>query len=91
MFLGEFLNRSFESMKKKTKTPTLHDLAVRLCEGGQIEFGGLTIKAKDYVGAHVSCVDCQMDSLCDIMMSDLCLECDFYHNHAHLLELVSNK
>lgn len=78
-------------MKKKNKEPTFHDLAVRLCEGGQVEFNGLSIRAKDTPNGHDSCYYCHMDSLCDIMMSDLCLECDLYHNHAHLLELVNEK
>lgn len=77
--------------KRKKKEPSFHDLAVRLCEGGQVEFAGLTIKAKDYVGPRVSCADCQMDSLCDIMMSDLCLECDLYHDHPHYLVLANEK
>lgn len=74
---------------KKTKTPTLHDLAVRLCEGGQVEVQGLVIRAIDVVDGFNPCYWCEMDSLCNVTIADLCFECDVYHNHSHLLKLVT--
>lgn len=88
MFLGAFLNRNFESMKKMNKEPSIHDLAVRLCEGGQVEFFGLSIRAKDTPKDDDCCRLCEMDCLCLEDMRDLCYECDQYHGHQHYLELV---
>lgn len=79
------------SKTKKTKTPTLHDLAVRLCEGDQVEFFGLFIRAKDTPIEHDSCSICKMDCICHHDMSELCRECDLYHNHAHYLVLANEK
>lgn len=79
------------SKTKKTKVPTLHDLAVRLCEGGQVEFIGLSIKAKDALDPADPCLECQMDSICCMEMTDLCAECDGYHHHAHILVLANEK
>lgn len=76
-------------MKKKSKEPTLHDLAVRLCEGDCVEFSGLVIRAKDVPEYECACFLCEMDSLCDKQMRDLCEEVDFYHDHGHYLELVN--
>lgn len=75
-------------MKKMNKEPSIHDLAVRLCEGGQVEFFGLSIRAKDTPKDDDCCRLCEMDCLCLEDMRDLCYECDQYHGHQHYLELV---
>lgn len=63
---------------KKTKTPTLHDLAVRLCEGGIVEVGGVSVGLGLDSYIFDPCFVCEMDSLChkgnDVC--NLCEECD---------------
>lgn len=68
----------------------LHDLAVKLCEGEVISFNTHSIKAKDFFDEDLPCYDCDMDSICDVQMSNLCAECDAYHRHNHILVLCEN-
>lgn len=69
----------------------LHKLAVRLCEGDVIWFKTHSIRAVDFFGEGIECNYCEMDSICDKDMSDLCAECDAYHRHKHILVLCINK
>lgn len=64
---------------------TLHEMAVRLCEGGVIEYGGHFIKAKNVSDLDNPCQVCQMDCVCDMNMVDLCAECDTYTRTKHYL------
>ena len=73
--------------KKKQQEPSLHDLAVRLCEGGVVFFEGHSIKAKLAYEEVSCCEQCQMDSICNERIQDLCMECDFYDGHDHYLQL----
>lgn len=68
-------------MKKRL---SYHDDAVRLCEGGFIEFGGLIIGAKE-VEEEESCFECAMDSICNFEMTELCAECDELTRKRHIL------
>lgn len=75
-------------MKPETK---LHDLAVRLCEGDVISFKTHSIRAVDFFGKGIACEYCNMDSICDMDMTNLCGECDAYHRHEHILVLCGIK
>lgn len=67
------------------KENTLHQKAVRLCEGGSVWVNSLCVRAKrvpDYVNA---CEVCEMDSACNKEMCDVCAECDGYERKKHIL------
>ena len=71
--------------KKKKKETSLHDLAVRLCEGGVIDYDGFALKAKDVGHEENPCYLCAMDSTCNMAMTDLCAECDGVTHTKHIL------
>lgn len=64
--------------KENKKVNSLHEKAVRLCEGGIVEVDGLSVKLRLDKYIFDPCIVCEMDSLChkgnDIC--DLCEECD---------------
>lgn len=74
--------------KVKKKEMTLHEKAVRLCEGGVVECMGHYVKAKTYKGKDLPCIDCKMDSICQDELCDLCAECDGLTNEEHYLILA---
>ena len=70
---------------------TLHDMAVRLAEGGIVDFGGFALKAKE-VGREVNpCILCSMDSVCTIDLVDLCAEVDGYTRSSHIIMFANNE
>lgn len=69
----------------KNKSYSLHDMAIRLCEGGVIEYGGYFLKAKNLGIEEDPCTLCNMDCVCDINMTDLCAECDSITHSKHIL------
>lgn len=69
----------------KPKKMTLHDKAVRLCEGGVVECTGHYIRAKEIHPGFTACMECSMDSACDLEMSNLCDECDSLTHTEHIL------
>ena len=71
----------------RKKVTTLHEMAVRLCEGGAVQINGLVVKAKKYNRYSDPCSICDMDCLCHGIMADLCSECDSYDGYKHLLYL----
>lgn len=72
---------------KTRKEKTLRELAVRLCEGGSVEFFGLVVWAKEVTEDINPCEICHMDCICDMHMADLCGECDAYTRKKYLLYL----
>ena len=74
---------------KKGKKMTLHEMAVRLCEGGQVELNGLAIKAIEVTTDDSPCDVCEMDCLCRMAMVDLCSAVDAYDHKPHRLQLVN--
>lgn len=74
----------------KKKELSLHDKAVRLCEGGVVEFQGHFLRAGDYYGDDNPCLYCNMDSICNPDMTDLCAECDGLTHSPHIL-ILANK
>lgn len=72
------------------KEKELHTLAVHLCEGDIVHFNGHFIMAKE-VPYENPCNECQMDSICDMAMTDLCAECDGYTHTKHYLQLANKR
>lgn len=77
--------------KKRTKRMSLHDMAVRLCEGGVVEYNSLFLKATTVPDEEIACDVCRMDCLCHGNMIDLCSACDDYDRRKHLLYLANEK
>lgn len=75
-------------MTKKKKEMSLHDKAVRLCEGGTVECMGHYVRAKAVKTEDLPCLDCKMDSICRDELCDLCAECDNLTNENHILVLA---
>lgn len=67
-------------MEKKL---SLHDLAIRLCEGQRVEIYGLVLQAVD------ACNYCEMESICSHYddIETLCAECDRITRTTHILKL----
>lgn len=75
-------------MKKKM---TLHDKAVRLCEGGEVECMGHFVRAQVIQTKDLPCIDCTMDSICRDELCDLCAECDNLTHEEHILVLCNKR
>ena len=73
----------------KSKQMEMHRMAVRLCEGGAVWFKGHSIRAKELHGFSDTCQECDMDSICDKEMSELCEYCEFYSGKYYCLELCA--
>lgn len=71
----------------KADKMSLHDMAVRLCEGGHVWIDGHYVGAKEVPNDVTPCDECGMDSVCHFgsPMCHLCKECDWYTNTPHLL------
>lgn len=69
----------------KQKKMTLHEKAIRLCEGGVVECSGHYVRAKEIHEGFNACMECSMDSACDMEMCDLCAECDGLTHTKHIL------
>ena len=71
--------------KKKQKELTLHEMAVRLCEGGSVLYLGHNLRAGLTCSGEFSCNVCQMDSECRGEIAYLCREMDLYDGKRHYL------
>lgn len=69
---------------------TLHEMAVRLCEGGSVYYGGYFIKAKVVDEETDPCIKCRMDCVCHYDMATLCHECDEYNRKKHILMFAND-
>lgn len=79
-------------MKKILKeAEDLHKLAVQLCEGGLVWFEGHQIGTRTVHELFNPCQECEMDSICDMKMIDLCAECESYDKKKHYLYLANKK
>lgn len=67
-----------------------HEKAIRLVEGGFVWHNGHYIGAKKVISKDEPCFLCNMDSICDLEMTDLCGECECLTHDRYLLYLVSN-
>lgn len=72
----------------KKKEITIHEKAVRLCEGGVEWCMGHYVKAQTVKTDDLPCYDCNMDSICKDDLCDLCAECDNLTNENHILILA---
>lgn len=77
--------------KKSIKKESLHDLAVRLCEGDTVEFNGLYLKSNTVSSGNISCWACQMYGACTVRFSELCMECDLTDHKTHHLEFAEQR
>lgn len=68
-----------------------HDKAVRLVEGGFVWQNGHYIGALKVESEDEPCFLCNMDSICDMEMCDLCGECECLSHDKYLLYLVTYK
>lgn len=71
---------------------TIHEKAIRLLEGGQVNVDGHRVQLRHTPYNGFSCGICEMDCICrqGSEMSNVCLECDLITNEDYYLELVTN-
>lgn len=69
------------------KAKSLHDLAVRLCEGGTVWYEGHSLVAIEIPPEMDVCNCCHLDSICNPNIRELCIECDSYDGKVHVLNL----
>lgn len=74
----------------KIKSTSQHDLAIRLIEGGIVEYDGQFVKAIEVLDPDAPCLQCKMDSACSLKLMELCAEVDQISNKAHCLALASD-
>lgn len=74
-----------------TKQMSLHDMAVRLCEGGVVKCSGYFIKAKDVGKEEHPCYLCSIVSACNQEICDLCFECDGLTRSGHILYFANEQ
>ena len=74
------------------KKDPIHEKAIKLIEGGQVDVDGHCIRLKYATGTWNSCMQCKMDSICrkDGEMYSVCMECDYITQDDCYLELVTN-
>ena len=70
---------------------TLHEMAVRLAEGGIVEIGGQFVRAIDVERVDNPCNLCYMDCVCGEELSELCTEVDRYTNSPHILKFPNKQ
>lgn len=80
-----------KNVMKTKKQMTLHDKAVKLCEGGVVWCMGHYVKAQTLETDDFPCFDCKMYSICHDELIDLCAECDNLTNENHMLILVCDQ
>lgn len=73
------------------KQQTIHEKAIRLIEGGQVDVDGHCVKLKQTGYNFDCCIVCEMDSICraNTEISYVCRECDLITNKNSYLELVT--
>lgn len=73
------------------KVKSLHDLAIRLCEGGTVWFEGHCLRAIKLPDWADACNECNLDSICNHDIQELCLECDALVGKSHCLTLYPRR
>ena len=76
--------------KKKTKEITIHEVAIALCERRNVWFNNHTVRLVHIEYCDNPCQICEMDSICDMDMVDLCGECSAIIKKPCFLKLVTN-
>lgn len=74
-----------KKQKLDTVGMSLHEKAVRLCEGGVVFHCGYFFQAHIAPADELPCDLCELDSICRIEIADLCAECDNYDRRDHYL------
>ena len=77
-------------MKKKKLSlleMSLHEKAVRLCEGGVVYHCGHFFLARTAPDEVFSCDICELDSICGPEIAELCGMCEDYDGNCHYLTL----
>lgn len=72
---------------------TVHDKAIRLCEGGIVEIEGNwfgLIRLSEYFD-DIACVECNLDSICHKEHADVCGECEIITQRRCCLRLVTKR
>lgn len=71
---------------------TIHEKAIRLIEGGQVNVDGHCVRLVHNKNIFDPCFCCEMDCLCrcDSEMADVCKECDDILREDCSLVLVTN-
>lgn len=67
---------------------TLHDKAIRLLEGGVVEIEGHFVKAIQVADDVRPCKLCNMDSACNMNMSELCAEVEIISRKQYILKFA---
>ena len=71
--------------KKKQKELTVHEMAVRLCEGGSVWYLGHNLRAGIACSEDFPCDLCHVDCECHEQMAELCRQMDWYDGKRHYL------
>lgn len=58
-----------------------------LCEGQTVCIGSHMVRAQRIPLGFDACMECEMDSICDHDMCEVCAECDAYDRFTHILYL----
>lgn len=74
----------------KIKSTSLHDSAIRLLEGGIVQYDGQFVKAIKVLDPYAPCLECKMDSACSLKLMELCDEVDQISGVGHCLVLASD-
>lgn len=76
--------------KVRRKKLTVHDKAIRLLEGGFVEIDSNLFSLRkfpnDYDGE--TCVDCDLDSICRMEHTVVCVECEAISRRKCCLQLA---
>ena len=73
------------------KRKSLHDLAVRLCEGAPVWFEGHNLVLIELPDEDDACNCCHLDSICNQNIRELCVACDALVRKVHCLNLWETK
>lgn len=65
----------------------LYELAAELCDGQEVFFQGLRIRARVIPDNDWSGIFCGLSSLCQLDMTHLCMMCDAFDGKKHILYL----
>lgn len=77
--------------RTNSKAGSIHDLAIALCEKRNVWFHDHTIRLVEVEGDSSPCDLCEMDSICDMEMVDLCGACSALLKKGCLLKLVVSR
>lgn len=72
----------------QVKSTSLHDLAIRLIEGGIVQCDGQFVKAIKVLDPDAPCLECKMDSACSLKLMELCAKVDQITGVGHCLAFV---